>query len=129
MKIGITDKNETPIEIGTKVRFVPDRSDKGFMNSNFGEMVDKYNLKELYFKFIPNVYDLIGFSYIITAVKSNGEPLTDGDYFPKLKEIREDDSEEFIRESYRLSSREWSETLTDYEFINYVSKKNRFEII
>jgi len=129
MEIGITDKNDHPIKIGTKVRFVPDRSDKGFMNSNFGEMVDKYDLSEIHFEFIENIYGFLGFSYIVTAVKSNGEPLTDGDYFPELKEVREDDTEEFIRESERLAANLWSETLTDYQFLNYVSKKNRFEIL
>lgn len=129
MEIGITDKNDQPIKIGTKVRFVPDRSDKGFMNSNFGEWVEEFDLGVVYFEFIENVYGLLGFSYIITADKSNGEPFTDGDQFPELLDFKGNDSEEFKEEGRKLAARISTETLTEYGFINYVSKKNRFEII
>ena len=129
MYIGITDINNVPIRIGTKVRFIPDRSDKGFMNSNFGQWCDKYDLGEVYFEFIENVYKLYGFSYRITAIKLNGEPFVDGDKFPELLEFNEDDTEEYIEENKRLASKIVKETLTDYEFINYVSKKNKFELL
>ena len=129
METGITDKNDQPIKIGTKVRFVPDKSDKGFMNSNFGKWIEEFDLTVVYFEFIENVYGFRGFSYIVTAEKSNGEPLTDGDQSPELLDFKGDDSEEFKKEGRKLAARVSTETLTDYQFMNYLSKKNRFEIV
>ena len=121
-EIGITTSEGYNITIGDTVKYTPDLSQEyGFFNSNVGKMMSKHNITHMLIEFIPQEYDLYGFSYILRFVKEDGSYLTTFEYLNVEPDPKQDSKEDI--------NKPFTEILSDYGFLNYLTAYNWFQCL